>query len=235
MKYIFPFFKMNAANADGTNGGGSSTDNQQQQQDGGGTPSEVDQLKTQLAQEKKDRLAAAAKVTELSQAVEKLKNTNLKTQGSFKELYEQSEAKVAELETKNKTLTDSIFHTSRVSAVKDAAVKLGLRSAALSDLESLDMDDVEVKVGDDKIIRVEGASDFASRLKTLKPYLFETPKDPKFNGGGGTGGGNQGGGQVTQEMLANAHKVRNTSPEKLQAYKDMVKRFDEQTRKAKAK
>lgn len=231
-------FKMDAANAD-TNGVGSPTTNQDpnanknQNPDADKAAERVKELEAALEKERKEKAALSTKVTTLAGDIEKIRTQGLKSKEDYKTLSEALEKQVETLQGENTKLKDSIFHTTRVSAVKDEAVKLGLRAAALSDLEAMDLEDIKVNVGDDKIIRVEGAGDFAKRLKTVKPYLFETPKDPVINGGGGGGGGG-GAGEVSRDQLTQAYIARNKSPENMAKYKQVQKQFDEQTRKARA-
>ena len=142
MKYLY-FPKMAEANADGDTGGGSTDQNKNKDDQGGGTPNEADQLKADLAKERKEKADLAKKVTELGSSLEKLRVNTQKTQGEYKSLYEEAEKKIVLIEGERDKLKDSIFHTSRVSAVKDAAVKAGLRPAALSDIEAMDLDEIQ--------------------------------------------------------------------------------------------
>lgn len=234
-------FKMNSANADQTGGGSSTNSNPDQtatQTQSTETDKSVERMKElemALEKEKKVNTQLSSKVQTLSSDIEKIRTQGLKSKEDYKTLSESLEQQVEALKGENSKLKDSIFHTTRVSAVKDEAVKLGLRSAALSDLEAMDLEEIKVNVGEDRIIRVEGAGDFAKRLKTIKPYLFETPKDPVINGGGGGGGGGGGmTGEVSRDQLTQAYIARNKSPENMAKYRTIQKQFDEQTRKARA-
>lgn len=239
MKHIFPFFRMDSASGgEGGTGSGDQNKNDNGNQGGGddAAAKRVKELEAALSSAAKEKDSLSKKVNELNSSIEKMRNDGLKSKEDYKTYSEALEVKLKTAEEKAEKFQQAIVHTNRVSAVKDAAVKLGLRSAALGDIEAMALDDVKVTVGEDRMIRVEGAGDFANRLKTTKPYLFETPKDPNFNGGGGQGGAGSGGGQqVTQEQLAAAYRARLKGPAEMTSYRNLQKQFDEQTRKAKAK
>lgn len=222
------YFPMDA-NADGTGGdGGGGGDNNTPTPP---TAEELQQLKDQLASERKEKAKLSGDLTKISEEVATLKKQTLKSKEDFKQLYEDSEKKVGELTTENTNLKSAFFHTTRVGAVKEEVMKLGIRSEALGDIETLDLDEVQVKVGDDKIIRAEGAKDFAGKVKTLKPHWFKAPNDPAFNPGGGAGGGGGSGDKVTKEQFQEAFRNRNKDAAHMAKYRTVAKIYDEQTRK----
>lgn len=232
------WFRMSPEGGDGNSGGGGGDSGQGGGAAGGddAAKAKIQELEAALAAERKAKSDLSSKVSTLSGEIQKIREQGLRSKEDYKTLAETMEKKAQELEGENSKLKQSIFHTSRVSAVKDVAVKAGLRSAALGDIEAMDLEEVKVTVGDDRIIRTEGAEPFVNKLKTLKPYLFETPKDPNFNGGGGAGAGSGGGGEaVTQQQLVAAYQQRNRGTKEMAAYRELQKRFDDQTRKAKAK
>lgn len=233
MKHIFPFFRMDTASG-GEGGAGTGTGNTTPDANAEAA-NKIKELEAALEKERKEKTGLAGKISSLSSDIEKIRTQGLKSKEDYKTLSESLEAQVGTLQSENSKLKDSIFHTSRVGAVKDAAVKLGLRSAALSDIEAMDLDEIKVAVGDDRMIRVEGAGEYANKLKTLKPYLFETPRDPLINTGGGAGGAGGGAGDITQQQMATAYQLRNKGPAERKAYYDLQTKYDEQTRKAKAK
>ena len=246
MKYLFPFFnlKMDEAN-DGTGGGGSGGSPNNNGNNGSGSggdgsggggsggDDELSQLRAQLENERKEKKTLQGSLTKLTADIEGLRKANHKAQGDFKALYEDSEKKAGELQGKYDKLKTSVFHTARVGKVKEEALKLGLRQEALSDIEDLDLEELEVAVGDNSIISVNGAKEFTDRLKKVKGHWFKSPDDPAFNagGGGGSGGGTGGGTKITMEEFQQAYINRNKSPEHMAKYRDMAKKYDEQTKK----
>lgn len=232
MKHIF-WPKM--APADENNSGGSSggtTDNPNDN-GSGNEPSEVEQLKEQLAAERKAKEQLSSQVTKLSEEFTTLKRQAHKGKEDFKALSESLEKENGELKSTLQKFKDAVNHTARVGEVKAAALKAGLREEAVGDLESMDLSEIQVEIDDNNVIRVKGADDYAAKLKKLKSYMFKAPADPNFNAGNGGGGGNNGGGgeKVTREQWQKAFTERNKSPEAKAHYAKVNKLYNEQTRK----
>lgn len=233
MKTIWFPFKQSPSGDEGGGGspGSTTTDNTKNENSGGGEDAtkRIKELEAQLASANKEKETLGKKASTLAQDLEKIRTEGLKSKEDYKTYSEALEKKLEEAEGKATRFQEAVVHTNRVMAVKDAASKLGLRSAAIGDIESMDLEDVKVSVGEDRMIRVEGAGEFANRLKTTKPYLFETPKDPNFNGGGGAGGGS-GGAKVSKADLEVAFANRNKGPKEKAHYQSTLKSYNEQTK-----
>jgi hypothetical protein len=117
--------------------------------------------------------AAARETTEKLKAIE---TNGLKEKEDWKKLAEikEEEARVA-LEESNRLKT-SFVNEKKFSAVKEAALKAGVISQAMSDLELLSLDDVQIETTSTGKLNVLGADDFVNRIKTLKPHWFGAVK-----------------------------------------------------------
>ena len=217
---------------DNASGTGGNTNDNPNPDDSGNEPSEADQLRAELEAERKAKNQLSSQVSQLAESIKTLQKQTHKSKEDFKTLAEQLEKENGELKADRDKLKTSIFHTARVGEVKAAALKAGLREEAVSDLEGLDLEEVQVEIGDDNVIRVKGADDYAAKLKKLKSYMFKAPADPQFNPG--NGGGNNGGGtdqKVTREQWQKAFTERNRSPEKKAEYAKINKLYNDQTKK----
>lgn len=244
MKYIFFPFLMDEANPDGsggntggspnnTNGNNGGSGSGDEGGGGGSGDDELSQLRAALEAERKEKKNLSSTITRLTTDIDGLRKQTMRSQNDFKALFETSEKEKGELQAKYDKLNRAVVHTARVGKVKEEAQKMGLRSEALSDIEDLDLDELEVKVGDNAIITVNGAREFTDRLKKVKGHWFKSPDDPAFNAGGGagSGGGSGNGAQITQAQFQEAFKNRNKSPEHMTKYRELAKKYDEQTRK----
>lgn len=233
MKHIF-WPKMAPADDNGGSDGGTTDPNKNDNGSGGGNePSEVDQLKEQLDQERKAKKQLSDQVTKLSEDFKTLQRQAHKGKEDYKTLAEGLEKENGELKSTLQKFKDAVHHTARVGEVKAAALKAGLREEAVADLEGMDLSEVEVEIDASNVIRVKGADDYAAKLKKLKGYMFKAPADPNFNAGNGGGNGNSGGGgeKVTREQWQKAFLNRNKSTEARAEYNKVNKLYNEQTKK----
>lgn len=72
----------------------------------------------------------------------------------------------------------------KYSAVKEAALKLGLRNER--DLDLINLDDVGVEYTSEGRMFVNGVDEFVAQLKADRPHWFQDKSAPRFNGGGAT-------------------------------------------------
>lgn len=79
----------------------------------------------------------------------------------------------------------------RLSAIREEAIKSGLRKESLSDLSYLDYPEVRLNTDDEGNFKVEGADKAIQRLKTTRPHWFASSvpqvnlNTPNVIGGGG--------------------------------------------------
>lgn len=124
----------------------------------------------------KDTLRYKAEKKEADARLKAFEETKLKEQQNWKEYAALKEQEAKEAVEKAERVQNSYINNLKFAAVKDAAMKVGLDPRAISDLELLPLDSVVLETTSTGKLNVLGADQFASSLKTLKPYLFNTVK-----------------------------------------------------------
>jgi hypothetical protein len=173
-----------------------------------------------------------ARRKELETAEAKRKEDALKAENKWKEIAESKEKEANEAKERADKLSNSYVNDRKFSAVEAAAMKLGLRPEAVSDLEGLDLSDLEVETTSTGKINVQGAAKFAERLKASKPHWFAEAKgDPNVNTGGTRVRDSNG--QITAKQIleaeAEAKKTGDRAP-----YESLVKKYQQQRARARA-
>jgi hypothetical protein len=105
--------------------------------------------------------------------IKALEEEKLKKAQEWEKLYEKEKEDKEKLLTETTGLKQAVVRTARLSAVKEAALKAGLRKEALEDLKLVDLGEVEVESSGGEIA-CRGADSFVARLKTLRPHWFAT-------------------------------------------------------------
>lgn len=122
---------------------------------------------------------------QLKAQLEMLKEAQLKEKENYKELADVYKKKADEAETKSKKVMDSYFNGLKISAIKEQALKLGIREEALEDLPLIDHSAfIEVETTSTGNANVLGAKEFIETLKEKKPYWFLQAKAPNINTNG---------------------------------------------------
>jgi len=111
-----------------------------------------------------------------------LQEKELKDKEQWKEYGSAKEKEATEWKTKYETLSDSIRDRAKVSAVREAALKLGLVESAVEDLELMDLKDVVVETTSTGRVNVIGAKSAAERIKSVRPHWFAENRVPSVNG-----------------------------------------------------
>lgn len=111
-----------------------------------------------------------------------LQEKDLKDKEQWKEYGSAKEKEATEWKTKYETLSDSIRDRAKVSAVREAALKLGLVESAVEDLELMDLKDVVVETTSTGRVNVIGAKSAAERIKSVRPHWFSDARPPLVNG-----------------------------------------------------
>jgi hypothetical protein len=128
-------------------------------------PSETAHLLADLHKEKQAR-------KDLEDKLKTKETDDLKKSQQWQTLAELKEKENAELKEQLSTRDKAILSDRKHSAIKDAAIKAGIRKEALSDLELIDLDGVQVESTSTGRINVIGAELAVDRLKTLRPHWF---------------------------------------------------------------
>jgi hypothetical protein len=109
------------------------------------------------------------------------KTAKLKEQSQWKELAEKYETDAKTAREESDRLRNSYVEGKKFAAVQEKCLALGLRAEAVSDLEMLDLVDVQIETTNTGKTSVLGADKFAERLKTLKPHWFAGKSAPNVN------------------------------------------------------
>lgn len=108
----------------------------------------------------------------------------LKKENDYKTLAEQKEQEAKEAREEADRLKSSYVNDRKFNAVRQQCETLGLRPEAISDLESLDLEDIQIETTSTGKINVLGADRFAKALKAKKPHWFADKAAPKVNTNG---------------------------------------------------
>lgn len=169
---------------------------------------------------------------EARQAQEKLKlmeDAKLKANSSWEELAKVKEQEAKDANDKLTKLTGALVTKEKYSAVERACSAIGLRKEAVSDLELVGLDDVQIETTSTGRMNVLNADKFAERLKAIRPHWFSTPGAPNVNTNGAQI--NPGQGQITMKdvLAAEVESKKSGDPTK---YHETFKKFQEQRKRA---
>lgn len=163
--------------------------------EGNTTGSDDNEKKVPLTQYKKaldDMHAAKSELTKLQERVEEIEATKLRETNDFKSLYEQTKEKLESAKSEKEQLKSAFIQTQKFNAVKQAALKAGLRNE--QDLELLDLSGVEVDVvqGSNGVrFEPRGVDEYIGTLRESREHWFKPTEPPKTNpavpGGARTG------------------------------------------------
>lgn len=90
----------------------------------------------------------------------------------WKSLAERHKQEAEEYKTESQRIKDSYLGEKKYTAVRDAALKLGMRPEALGDLDLLSLDGVVIETTSTGKVNVLGADGFIQNLKSMKPHWF---------------------------------------------------------------
>jgi hypothetical protein len=108
-------------------------------------------------------------------------------QGRWEELAKEKDARLRELEERDAKTRQAFVDEKKFSAVKEAALKSGIRSEALPDLELVSLDKVQVETTSTGRVNVLGVEHAIEQLKLSRPHWFGGTKtvisgsDPQVN------------------------------------------------------
>lgn len=109
----------------------------------------------------------------LMERLKAMETEKLRAAQDWQKIAEQNERDRIEVEGKYKGLQTAIISDKKMSAIKEAALKLGIRQDSLADLEFLPFDDVQVEMTTAGRVNILGAETAMTRLKTLRPHWFQ--------------------------------------------------------------
>lgn len=102
----------------------------------------------------------------------------------WKSLAERHKQEAEEANQKSERIQNSYIGEKKNTAVKEAALKLGMLPDAIGDLELLSLDGVVIETTSTGKVNVLGADGFVQNLKSLKPHWFgQTQVNTRVNPG----------------------------------------------------
>lgn len=131
---------------------------------------EFDKVLNQMHEQKK-------RAKQLEGEVEKQKLDKLKEQQNWQEIAKLKEEETEGYKQKLTVISQNLVFDKKFTAIREAALKQGILSTALDDLERVDMSSVivETTAADGQIrYSIAGADQFVANLKMRKPHWFET-------------------------------------------------------------
>lgn len=153
---------------------------------------------------------------------------NLKKSQDWQKIAEMKEGEAKDALAKADKIQQSYISEKKFSAVKEHAVRLGIRKEALGDLEALSLDDVQVETTSMGRINIVGEASFAERLKTLKPHWFDSKPNTSVNMATPSIISSQG--DVTVDMIMQAERDGKKSGD-MTLYRELTNKYRTQPRR----
>jgi hypothetical protein len=176
------------------------------------------EILSDLRKHKDENLKLQAKIREIE-------DEKLKTNNQFKELYEREKTARTELEQKNERIQKAVVLKEKYSAVKDVAVRMGLRKEAMPDLDLIDMEEVVVETTNTGKVNILGADSFVEKLKAIRPHWFDQRTAAPINSS--TPRVSDPGGPVTTQQILEAEKEGRKKGD-LTQYRELYNRYRQQ-------
>jgi hypothetical protein len=127
-----------------------------------------------------------SKVREYEERLGNLEADRLKEKEDWKTLSERHEKERDDYKTKYEGLNSSLQMNEKSRYVRESAIKAGIRTEALDDLDRLDLNGVGLEYTTGGRMLVNGHEDFVEDLKKTRPFWFKDKKMPTINSAGGT-------------------------------------------------
>lgn len=161
----------------------------------------------------------------LKQEKEEARSAKLKENNQWKELAEAKELEAKSAREEKERIQNSYLAEKKYSAVREKCAALGLRPEAVSDLEMLDLESVQIETTSTGRLNVLGAEKFAERLKATKPHWFADKSAPNVNTKGSRVIDSDG--PVTPAAILAAEKEGRKSGD-MSKYNELVKKYQTQ-------
>lgn len=113
-----------------------------------------------------------SQVREMSQASQQEKERMMREQENWKGLAELKERELQEANERLNGIQTSLVKREKFNALKDAALKEGIRPEAINDLEYFGMDGLQVETTSTGRVNVLGVDGAIANLKLKRPYMF---------------------------------------------------------------
>lgn len=96
----------------------------------------------------------------------------------WQELAELKEKEAEKLKSDLDGFKTAFIRKEKLNALKEAALQQGIRKEALSDLRDVDFPEIKLETNPEGDFTVQGADKAIQRLKTLRPFWFQTSAPP---------------------------------------------------------
>lgn len=127
--------------------------------------SELKKVLDELHRYKKEAKEAQSQIKES-------KLMSLKEKEEWQKIAELKEQEAQEASEKAERIQNSYVNEKKFSAIKEAAIKAGIRKDAIGDLDLLDFEDVQIETTSTGRMNVLGAESAVKKLKMQKPHWF---------------------------------------------------------------
>jgi hypothetical protein len=174
-----------------------------------------------------DHAAAAKKAADLEAKVRSDEEKKLKDANNWEQFAKLKEEEAVAAKAESAKFKQAIVERERITAIREEAMKAGIRKEAIADLNLIDFTELKIETGSDGKVSVTGADKAITRLKALRPYWFGSgtpnvnPNTPSATSSSNT---------VTWEQLKEAEaKAKKTgSADDQAAYRDTLIKFGQQ-------
>ena len=153
---------------------------------GDSTHVETPQTSTEVAETHQEEMVSKAELAKVLDQLHDLKRRekaaktelesrdlqSMKDREEWQKIAELKEQEAAAANERANTLQENVTYATKYSAVKDAALKLGLRQEALADLDLVDLEDVLIERTSTGRTNVLGTEKFVQGLKASRPHWF---------------------------------------------------------------
>lgn len=120
-----------------------------------------------------------SKAKEYEDRLKAMEEERLREKEDYKTIAERRQQEAEEYKSKYDNLNQAVVNRERYHAVKDAAMKAGIRD--VNDLDLLPLEDLQVETTSTGRINVLGAEAFIEKQKMLKPHWFGPKGAPNVN------------------------------------------------------
>lgn len=198
--------------------------------DGGTPPAPKTYDEAFVSKLQAEHAAAMKKAADLEAANRAAQEKKLKDENQWQEYAKLKEQEAETAKADRERLQKSIVERERMTAIREEAMKAGIRKESINDLGLIDFAEVKIETGSDGKVSVTGADKAIARLKALRPFWFGgTPPAVNTTTPSATSGSNE----ITWKQLqeAEAKWKKTGSAEDQRAYRETLIKYGQQQAK----
>lgn len=121
---------------------------------------------------KADMIKYKKEAQEYKSKIQQEEERRLRESNDWKSLYERTKSELEERDSKLTAQEQSFLNEKKFSAIREVAMKAGIRTEAISDLELLSFEDVDVVKTETGRVEVRGHDRAIEMLRSKKPHWF---------------------------------------------------------------